>query len=162
MNKVFTMEELPQAYLGENENSKKLRRKFFVRNLNHENDITEDYLSQHFYSKENIEIINKMLVLKVFKESNLKIGFQSENDLKVVMTWVYVHYAKNLPFKIKEQIRELNEEVVNQLKDSIISNTRQHMDYIRDITEPRVPLPPPQNVSRDKTLPSISEIFHGR
>ena len=77
------------------------------------------------------------------------------------MRWVYVNYARNLPFKIKEQIIQLNNSVVCELVPNLISAANQHLDYLRDIEKPLEPLPPPVNVSRDRTLPSISEIYHG-
>jgi hypothetical protein len=159
---TFDFEEMPQAFLAENKMSKKLRDKLLVRNLNHENDIGENFLSQHFFSPENMEIINKMLVLEIFKQSNktIKIAYQSQHDLMVTMTWVYTHYAKNLPFKIKEQIRQLNQEVVRQLTPQLMSQAQQHIDYLKEISQPRVPLPPPISTLRDTTLPAISDIFH--
>lgn len=159
--KVFDFNEMPVAFLSDNKMSNKLRDKLMIKSLTTENDIGAEYLSQHFYSEENMEIINKMLVMDVFKKSNrtIKIPFQSKSDLMVTMRWVYINYARNLPFKVKEQILELNREVVNQLSSQLLSQAQQHIDYLRDIEKPRVPLPPPISTLRDNTLPSLSSVY---
>lgn len=158
----FDFEQLPQAYFAENKMAAKLRAKLLAKNLTHESSCGDANLSQIFYSDENMELINKQTVLTVFKKTNgIRIPFQSKDDLKAVMRWVYVNYARNLPFKVKEQIKELNDKVVCQIVPNLISAAHQHLDYLRDIEKPMVPLPPPVNASRDRTLPSISEIYHG-
>lgn len=159
----FDFEQLPQAYFSENPMASKLRKKLLAKNLVHEDSCSVGDLSQIFYSDENIELINKQIVLAVYKKTNgkIRIPFQSKDDLKVVMRWVYINYARNLPFKIKEQIKELNNYVVCQTIPNLISAANQYLDYLRDIEKPMEPLPPPINASRDRTLPSISEIYHG-
>lgn len=161
--KMFDFDQLPQAYLSENKMASKLRDKLLAKNLVHEKSCDSNTLSQIFYSDQNIELINKQLILTIFKKTNGKIRIpnQSYNDLKVVMRWVYINYARNLPFKIKEQIINLNNYVVCELVPNLISASNQYLDYLRDIDKPLEPLPPPVNVSKDRTLPSISEIYHG-
>lgn len=159
----FDFEQLPAAFLSENPGAAKLRKKLLAKNLVHEKSCDSNTLSQIFYSDANIDIINKQVVLTVFKKTQgkIRIPFQSKDDLQVVMRWVYVNYARNLPFKIKEQVVWLNTEVVSQITPNLISAANQYLDYLRDIEKPREPLPPPINASRDRTLPSISEIYHG-
>lgn len=160
----FEFEQMPKAFLSNNPGATKLRNKLLAKNLVHEKSCDSLTLSQIFYSDDNIEIINKLIVLRVYKETGgkIKIPFQSRDDLKVVMRWVYINYGRNLPFKIKEQIKDLNNIVVCQTVPNLISAANQYLDYIRDIEMPREPLPPPINASRDKTLPSISKIYHGK
>lgn len=159
----FDFEQLPQAYFAENPMASKLREKLLTKNLVHEKSCDSSTLSQIFYSEKNIALINKQIILTVFKKTGGKIRIpnQSYDDIRVVMRWVYVNYARNLPFKIKEQIIQLNNSVVCELVPNLISAANQHLDYLRDIEKPLEPLPPPVNVSRDRTLPSISEIYHG-
>ena len=159
----FEFEQLPSAFLSENPGAKKLREKLMTKKLVGEIDCGDDTLSQTFFSNRNIDIINKQIVLLVFKKTDkkIKIPFQSIDDIMVVMRWVYTNYARNLPFKIKEQIVTLNNKTVCQLVPNLISAAEQHLDYLRYIERPLDPLPPPINASRDRTLPSISEIYHG-
>ena len=159
----FDFEQLPQAYFADNKMATKLRSKLLAKKLVHEKSCDSSTLSQIFFSKDNIELINKQIILIVFKKTDgkIKIPNQLEDDLKVVMRWIYVNYSRNLPFKIKEQIINLNNKVVCELVPDLISSANQYLDYLRDIEKPLDPLPPPVNVSKDRTLPSISEIYHG-
>lgn len=159
----FDLDQLPQAYFADNPNAAKLRNKLLTKQLVHEKSCDSSTLSQIFYSKENIDILNKQIVLTVFKKTKGKIRIpnQSLDDLKIVMRWVYVNYGRNLPFKIKEQISSLNKRVVCEVVPNLITASNQYLDYLRDIQKPLDPLPRPVNVSRDSTLPSISEIYHG-
>lgn len=159
----FDFEQLPKAFLSENPGAAKLREKLLAKNLVAEQSCDSETLSQIFFSDKNLEIINRQTVLTVFKKTQgkIRIPFQSRDDLQVVMRWVYANYARNLPFKIKEQIIWLNNEVVKQITPNLITAANQYLDYLRDIEKPREPLPPPINASRDRTLPSISEIYHG-
>jgi hypothetical protein len=67
-------------------------------------------LEDLFFSDENIDIINKQLILSVWKKSNkqYKINFQEKNKLIVVMRYIFIEYAKHLPYNITQQINELN------------------------------------------------------
>ena len=79
------------------------------------------------------------------------------------MKFVWNLYAKHLPYKIKEQIKELNCKVVGEIRDGVISNAMQKIDYLVEISTPRKLLPLPVNVNNlDKQLPPISEIYHSR
>lgn len=160
---MFDFDQMPQAFLAENKQARELRRKITAKNLVHEDSADPNKLSQVFYSSENLLLINRQIVLSVYKKTKgaIRVPFQSDKDLQVVMRWVYINYARNLPFRIKEQIKELNDEVVKQVLPGIITEANQHLDYIRDINKPIEPLPPPVNASLDRTLPSISEIYHG-
>ena len=77
------------------------------------------------------------------------------------MKYIYEEYAKHLPFKIEYQIEELNCLVVGDIYKKVLSNAMQKVKYLVEINTPRKILPPPINVNNlDKTLPSISEIYH--
>ena len=158
----FDFDQMPQAYLSDNKMANELRNKVTASRLIHEESVCPEQLSQIFYSNENIELINRQLVLVVFKKTGgqIKINFQSKDDLQVVMRWVYINFARNLPFKIKEQIKDLNVKVIKEVLPKVLTEANQYLDYIRDINKPVEPLPPPVNVSKDRTLPSISEIYH--
>mgnify|MGYP000199667265 CR=1 FL=1 len=157
----FSPDMMPKAFLSENRMSRKLRNKLVSKRLTEEADVDGNRLSEIFYCEENINLINKQIVLEVYKKSKLKVPFQSKIDLMVVMRWVYITYAKNLPFEIKKQIRELNNIVVKHIVPDLISETEHHLGYLEDISKPRELIPLPVNVSRDRSLPSISEIYHG-
>jgi hypothetical protein len=160
--KKFSIEQLPQAYFSDNINANE-NRKQLVKNIIKEPECNVQLISELFFSNDNIDLINKQLVLAVWKKSNktYKIPFQKKEDLLTVMRYVYIQEAKNLPFKIKEQIKQLNCSVVNEIIPYIFTAVEQYEGYLRDISNPLSPPDLPINTRElDRTLPSISNIFH--
>ena len=162
MKKKFNMMEMPQAYFSGNVNAEK-NRKQLIKNMFRQPECNIDRLTDVFFSYENIEMINKQLVLTVYKKSGkrFKIPFQKKEDLMVVMRFVYDKDARHLPFKIKEQIKQLNCSVIKEILPNIFTQIEQNITYLKNLGKPLNPLPPPVNVNKlNKTLPSISSIFH--
>ena len=162
MKKKFNMMEMPQAYFSGNVNAEK-NRKQLIKNMFRQPECNIDRLTDVFFSYENIEMINKQLVLTVYKKSGkrFKIPFQKKEDLMVVMRFVYDKDARYLPFKIKEQIKQLNCSVIKEILPNIFTQIEQNITYLKNLGKPLNPLPPPVNVNKlNKTLPSISSIFH--
>ena len=161
---IIDITKFPQLFLNDHKNGNKIRHvlnstitKKFVA------DVECDYnkLNKLFFSKNNINNINKQLILTIWKKTNkrFKIGEQSENRLLIVMRWVWIQYARNLPYQYEEQISRLNCYVVGQVVPNIITNLEQYVGYLKDIKQQRAPLERPQNVNNDNTLPSMSNIF---
>lgn len=107
-----------------------------------------------FFSDENIELINKQLILYVWKKSNnlYKINFQDKDKLLIIMRYVYLEFSRNLPYNIKKQINELNCIVINEIGPTVITNFEQKLGYLRDIEKRQPLLPLPQNTSGNKSL----------
>ena len=115
-------------------------------------------LKEIFFSDENIELINKQIILTIWKRTNkkYKVGFQNKDNLFVVMQYVFLEYAKHLPYDIKGQIRDLNCQVVGEILPNVLTNFEQKLGYLRDI-ERRQPLVDlPKSSTADRTLPSAS------
>ena len=162
MKKKFNMMEMPQAYFSGNVNAEK-NKKQLIKNMFRQPECDIDRLTDVFFSYENIEMINKQLVLTVYKRSGkrFKIPFQKKKNLMVVMRFVYDKDAKHLPFKIKEQIKQLNCSVVKEILPNIFTQVEQNITYLENLDKPLDPIPPPVNVNKlNKTLPSISSLFH--
>ena len=76
------------------------------------------------------------------------------------MRYIFLEYAKNLPFNIDKQIAELNCRVVGDILPNIFTNVRQKIDYLKEIDCPRPQIPLPINTkSENKELPSISNVL---
>ena len=114
-----------------------------------------------FFSNDNIELINKQLILTVWKKSKkqYKIGFQDTDKILIIMRYVYLEFSKNLPYDLDKQIIELNCLVVGEIIADIITNFEQKLGYLRDIEKRQDPLPLPQNTSKIKTLPTVNNDF---
>ena len=120
-------------------------------------------LSDVFFSKDNLNMINKGIILTVFKvtKGQYYIGNQSNKHLTIAMRAIYHEHARNLPYNIKGQITELNKHVIKSVVPGIITNLQQYIGYVRDASSIPDPLDRPLNVNNlDRTLPSVSNILH--
>ena len=127
-----------------------------IKNITKTNIDDISILKDYFFSDENIEIINKQIVLTIWKKTNktYKIGFQNKDNLLIIMQYIFLENAKHLPYNIKNQIKELNCRVVGEIFPIIITNFEQKLGYLRDI-EKRQPLVDlPKSSTTDRTLSS--------
>jgi len=160
----YNFEEFPVGYFSDNKKGQALRKLLIKRELK-----TDEYnigaLEEQFFSKENIALINKQLIMTVYKKTNKQflICPQKEQDLIIVMRYVFIENARHLPYDIIGQIKELNCNVVGEILPTIVSNVDQKVGYLRDISTQPVGPPLPINTKNlERTLPSVSNIIHMR
>jgi hypothetical protein len=161
--KKFDFHDLPIAYLNDNNKANKLRHEI-IKNQVRINECEQGDLENTFFSDENIALINKQLILTVFKKTNgqYKITDQSTESLTIVMRYVFLEHARHLPYNILEQIRELNFRVVNEILPIVITQITQRTEYLKTISEPRNMLSLPINVhgGSRQNLPSVTTTFN--
>ena len=160
--KKFDFHDLPAAYLNDNNQANKLRREI-IKNQVRINECEQGDLENTFFSDENIALINKQLILAIFKKTNgsYKISNQTTESLTIVMRYVFLEHARHLPYNILEQIRELNLRVVNEVVPIVITQITQRTEYLKTIAEPRSVLPLPINVhgGTRQNLPSVTTTY---
>jgi hypothetical protein len=147
-------ENLPLGFFQDYNPNIKEMRKQLVKNIIKTNQNEESNLEKLFFSDENIDLINKQLILTIWKKTNKKylIGYQDKNQILIVMRYVFLENARHLPYNLKGQIKELNCNVVGEIYPLIITNFEQKLGYLRDI-EKLGKLPDlPKSSSYDKTL----------
>lgn len=156
----YDLHDMPSAYFADNPKANALRNQL-IKNQVRISECEQGYLETTFFSDENIELINKQLILRVWEKSNktIKIGHQTTEDLIIVMRYVFIEYARHLPYDVQGQIRELNCKVVSELLATVFSNANQKIDYLKDIYTPRDLVQLPQNTSRVRTLQSVSDVL---
>jgi hypothetical protein len=122
-------------------------------------------LNQLFFSEKNIKNIQNKLRYTIYKMSNgqFTIGPQNEDELAIIMRSIYLQYSRNMPDKIKEQIAELNNIVVDQIAPEVLGQTKQYIKYLEDINSPWKLMERPQNISSagSKTLEIHSALGFG-
>jgi hypothetical protein len=157
----FDFEEIPVAYFSDNNNGKLLRKQL-IKNELKISECNVGELEKTFFSKENINLINKYLILSVYTNTNKQflICPQKEGDLIIVMRYVFIEYGRNLPFDIAGQIKDLNCTVVGEILPNIITNATQRVDYLDEINNPRKIIPLPVNVHKSNR--SFNDIFSSR
>ena len=104
--------------------------------------LTNTSLSLKFFSKENINIIQNLIIKGVYLNSNKThiISNQNEQELLIIMRSFYLQYGKNLPNNINEQINELNNKTVQWAVENIISNIQQYISYKKSCSTLPMPL----------------------
>ena len=126
--------------------------------------IQEDsVLSQIYFSKSNMNILQDMLRFYVFKNSNGKhvIGRQSDIDLKIIMRSIFLQHALNLNCNIKEQIKKLNSMVISWAGPRVLNEVNQYLGYIQNVEHMPMPMERPKNLSirGTRTLKSVTTTF---
>jgi hypothetical protein len=106
---------------------------------------TDTYLSQAFFSQQNIQIIQNGIRAGVYHRSNgqYTIAPQDCDSLKIVMRSVYLQHAANQPNNITQQVAELNKIVLNYCIQQVYSEAQGYMKYIDDASTLVVPIAHP-------------------
>jgi|SaaInlV_200m_DNA_3_1039701.scaffolds.fasta_scaffold74003_1 hypothetical protein len=107
-----------------------------VKNKLYDNHEDIDLLELAFFSDQNMDIIQKQTILTIFREVGWKVPYQRKTSITIVMKYIYNFYARNLPYKITEQIRDLNSKVVAEIVPRMITQIEQYLGYIRDSNRP--------------------------
>ena len=106
---------------------------------------TDTYLSQTYFSQQNIQIIQNGIRAGVYHKSNgqYTIGSQDCDSLKIVMRSVYLQHAANQPNNITQQVAELNKIVLNYCIQQVYSEAQGYMKYLDDASTLVVPIAHP-------------------
>lgn len=123
----------------------------------------ETVLSKLFFHPENVKIIQKMIIREVYIRSNREFLIEPQNpeDLMVVMRAIFLRYAKHHKNNIREQIRELDELVVDDVIPDVISQIKAYFGYLDDVFGERKIMDHGINSSSKgmKTLPSVTSRY---
>ena len=104
--------------------------------------ISTNELSDTFFSKNNIDKIQLLIIQKVYNDSDNRftINKQSEQELLIIMKSYYLQYSKNLSVNIDKQINVLNSMVVDWSANNIITNIEQYIIYKKSCSTLPMPL----------------------
>jgi len=111
------------------------------------NIVVPNALSRTFFSNDNIERLQLMIIDAVYRNSQKKISKQSYQELQIIMKSMYLQYGRNLSYDIENQVNTLNKYVVDECVRIIVPNVLQYNKYMDDITSPIPIMPLSQNVS---------------
>ena len=146
MDIVYEQNEIKSFLFQNNDYFKKYSLKI---NNNNNNNLRET-----FFSKENIDIIQKQLINNVKEQSKGKyiIAYQKNEHLIQIMEDIFKTYNNNF----NEDIKELNNKVVLFCLPYIFNQIVSHIKWQIDSNTPLIPLPLPETTSMagKRTLPS--------
>lgn len=102
-------------------------------------------LSDMYFSKKNIQIIQNGIRAGVYQKSNGQyvIGPQDCDSLKIIMRSIFLQYSANQPDNISQQIRQLNQLVLNYCIPQVYSEAQGYMKYLYDASTLVVPIAHP-------------------
>ncbi len=106
--------------------------------------ITRTPVSDMFFSPQNIDILQEGIRYKVYKDTDVVIGRQSDQELKIIMTSMFFRYARHVANDIVGQVRELNSHVINYAVKEVLTNLKQYIAYRRDASTMPLPMDNPQ------------------
>lgn len=117
-----------------------------------------------YFSDDNMSRIQKQIKREIFRLSNGTFKMeveQDEQDLLIAMRYIFVEYAKNLPTHIVKQVKILNRQLLDYIIPDIMTNIKQHYNYLKEISQPIRPLDQPLNVNNKgrRTLPSVTTLW---
>ena len=105
------------------------------------NDNYTDLMVEAFFSVENMDIIQNMLIKNVFYKSNetLRINKIKQETLIQVMNNMWTNYCRFLPYNFKEQIRDLNQKVSDYIVPLLLNESEFYFNYLRDSNRTELP-----------------------
>lgn len=107
--------------------------------------LEENSLNSLFFSEMNVKAIQDTLRYRVYKNTDQVISEQSSNDIFIIMRSIMLQYAN---FRvgvdnIVDEIRRLNEKVLDYSVSNVSSNVKQHQGYVEDLSKLPVPMDMP-------------------
>jgi len=100
-------------------------------------------LSSLFFHPHNLNTIQAELQYRVFQKTGIRIGRQSDEELRIVMRSVYLQDSVNQSRDLRNQITKLNETVLDYCVKNAASNALQHKQYMADASTMPIPMTHP-------------------
>jgi len=123
--------------------------------------IEQTSLSDIFFSEMNMDVLQKSIRYKVFSFTDKVIDNQPENTLYIIMRSIMLQYAN---FSVStenllDEIRSLNQRVIDYSAENISSNVQQYMGYLNDIEKLPVPMERPSYQNKNNFTYDISNLL---
>ena len=111
----------------------------------------------HFFSEDNMCVLQNELIHIVQKHTGIKISPQSRTDLQAIMVSVYNLYANTADVyhqnhDPRSEIIRLNKIVLDQASRNVLSGMAMYIQYIKDASRLPIPLDRGLSTTEDKSL----------
>lgn len=104
-------------------------------------------LSRLFFHPKNIDTIQTELRYRVYTKTNILVGPQSHKELLIIMRSIFLQESLNQEKDISQQIRELNELVLDYSVRIVSSNAVQQQQYEVDAGTMPIPMSHPMGTT---------------
>lgn len=107
-----------------------------------------------FFSKENVDELQRQIRYQVYLQSGKRIPFQNEDDVVVAMRGIYIQYSTNPtnPSDYPKAIMDLNKQVIDTVLPGMVTTINQYVTYLSDAFQPRQIIDNPVNTSTKGTI----------
>lgn len=113
-------------------------------------------LSRAFFSDKNIKIVQNGIRAGVYEMSKgmYNVGYQDTTIIKIIMRNTFLEYAKHVPKKETEEIKMLNDLVLEYCIKTVYNEAVAYVKYKNDVSMLPVPgdLPSYTNTKGDNSL----------
>jgi hypothetical protein len=108
-------------------------------------------ISQLFFSKENIQIIQNAIRAGVYKMSGntIVVAPQNIDTIKIVMRSTYLQHVEHRPENITEQIEKLNKIVLDYCVPTLYNESMGYHKYLEDASSMYKPMEIPRHHDRN-------------
>lgn len=125
-----------------------------------DDDNYAELMKEAYFSAENMDIIQNMMIKEVFYKSNqtLRVNKIKSETLIQVMNDIWTKFCRFLPYDYKKQIYDLNVKVTEHIVPLLLNESKFYFNYLRDSDRTsRKPLERPImiNKGRKQQLPSF-------
>jgi hypothetical protein len=112
-------------------------------------------LSKVFFSKENVERLQKLMQYNVYKKSNgqYQIGYQNEDTLKIMMRGIYLQNSHQVTGSVPQQIEQLDNYLLEYAVPQLMVEVKSYLKYRHDASTLVVPLEHPKNMTKKGEAP---------
>ncbi len=104
-------------------------------------------LNNLFFSEFNQNLLQRGIREKVKQLYKIKIDYQNKQDIIAIMRVMFIANSGNPYGNVCQQVKYINEMVINKATEQIATGLSQYYGYINDINSPITPLDLPTNVS---------------
>jgi len=139
------------------------KEEYIIRNDNQNTSIKgiveQSGLNILFFSSENIKALQDMIRYYVYKQTNKVISRQSENDIYIIMRSIILQYGNFRTTNYLDDIRKLNEMVLEYSVNDISSKVLQQITYVNDLERLPTPLDLPRYENKQNFTYDISNLI---
>ena len=100
-------------------------------------------LSRTFFDPQNMQKIQVSARSSIQQETGLSIDRQDQDDLGMIMRFIYITNVYDPYTRIKDQIQMLNQRTLDVMLGQIRTGLAARIGYLRDISRPIQPIPLP-------------------
>lgn len=117
-------------------------------------NLNNNTLSNVFFSKENIDLLQNNIRKGVYDNSNglYIIDKQDYDTLKIIMRGIYLQHSANMETNITEQVIALNNLVLDFCVPQLVKEVKAYITYKKDVSTLAEPMSRPIFSHIDKTL----------